>query len=1117
MKIKKIIPLFLLTLVSLSPLLSQTDLPNVIPPSPTVSSLMRFEEVPVDYYTGVPDISIPLMSKQLNGDLQLPLSLRYNTMGLRVDERSGWTGTGWALDAGGTISRTVMDFPDEINFDLGGFTSSNQKAYGVLHNGFFNYDTMTLAEKSEFLYKARGGYEKYDNELDVYQFSILGASGRFVIVKDGISLVPKFLSNTSKVRIELTYDFNTFIIDKFVVIDTRGYKFHFEVFEQTTTEPITMVTLQDGTVSAPSLGSYTYSKFRSAWKMTKITSSNNITLANFSYQDVDENFLTPINQTENKLLSGHQAVFHPVQQVRGYNIGVVKPKYVSSQSSVSIDTKKLSNISFKDQTSILFNISNGHPELSSSGAKLNSLIIKDHNNLESKRFSFYYSTNQYNRLFLDKVSETAGTTTLDYTLEYNSKSNLEGFGSSNKDYWGYLILNQGITYDQTDKTGIKTGALTKITFPTGGSKEFDFESNTFGYEGSNKLDEGQYIANPDNTANINNDSFTFSYDPSNPIFPTSFLSFDHDQTINLSSFVSNDATGIANYFRITLTNGSGFSQEIKLTDQNVDIPVLAGNYSLSMSITEPFIPNTNDTVTAQVSLRYRDLNSGPLKEFLYGGGLRIKQVLFKDFDGSLQRSMDYTYDEGNSNTSSGAIDGFLKNKVRIYQKAYPTYLAIQYDGSLGGNYIGNTIGITYEIIDRSNAVHLQATKGQYIGYKTVTMSEFNKGKTVFTYTSPQDFPSYPPNYGWPFLPIDDIDYKRGNILKTEVYDNTARMLSQNTNNYQYIESDVVASKTLYDIGDCPWSRFYRSYTQYVAKVSDTGDPFSPIVINNCGTLDSNIGFNPHTYTNGRVELMSTTQKSYFYDELGNQSVVEKRQELDYNPENFQQSVVRSFHKENGLDVLYKTELFYPVGGYPTSEFSSSEQQHITKMQSLNMINSPLYTKSYRNTTLLSSVQNIYSEPVSNMIKLSTVKTKKRNDAAEDRVVYHEYDSHGNPLEISKKDGSHVSYVWGHNKTLPIAKIENASYQEIATALGVSLNTLKGYNETNLSTINTLRNSLPKAMISTYVYDPIKGIVSSTDNRGYTMTYSYDDFNRLKEVRDANNKLVTDYEYHYKNE
>ena len=46
------------------PSTAMPQLPNIIPPSPTVANLMRFEEVPVDNYTGQPDISIPLLSKQ---------------------------------------------------------------------------------------------------------------------------------------------------------------------------------------------------------------------------------------------------------------------------------------------------------------------------------------------------------------------------------------------------------------------------------------------------------------------------------------------------------------------------------------------------------------------------------------------------------------------------------------------------------------------------------------------------------------------------------------------------------------------------------------------------------------------------------------------------------------------------------------------------------------------------------------------------------------------------------------------------------------------------------------------------------------------------------------------
>ena len=43
----------------------KTELPTIIPPSPTVSALMKFEEVPVSNYTGVPDISIPIYSTKL--------------------------------------------------------------------------------------------------------------------------------------------------------------------------------------------------------------------------------------------------------------------------------------------------------------------------------------------------------------------------------------------------------------------------------------------------------------------------------------------------------------------------------------------------------------------------------------------------------------------------------------------------------------------------------------------------------------------------------------------------------------------------------------------------------------------------------------------------------------------------------------------------------------------------------------------------------------------------------------------------------------------------------------------------------------------------------------------
>lgn len=40
---------------------SLDNINKMFPAAPTANNLMKFEEVPVSYYTGIPDISIPLL------------------------------------------------------------------------------------------------------------------------------------------------------------------------------------------------------------------------------------------------------------------------------------------------------------------------------------------------------------------------------------------------------------------------------------------------------------------------------------------------------------------------------------------------------------------------------------------------------------------------------------------------------------------------------------------------------------------------------------------------------------------------------------------------------------------------------------------------------------------------------------------------------------------------------------------------------------------------------------------------------------------------------------------------------------------------------------------------
>ena len=52
------------------------------------------------------------------------------------------------------------------------------------------------------------------------------------------------------------------------------------------------------------------------------------------------------------------------------------------------------------------------------------------------------------------------------------------------------------------------------------------------------------------------------------------------------------------------------------------------------------------------------------------------------------------------------------------------------------------------------------------------------------------------------------------------------------------------------------------------------------------------------------------------------------------------------------------------------------------------------------------------------------------------------------------------------------------------------------------------------MITTYTYEPLVGVTSITDPRGYTIYYEYDDLHRLKRVKDEAGHVVSENDYHY---
>lgn len=113
MKSKKHITTFILILITLcsnAQGVSDVEKRALNPVTPITYQFMKFGEMPVSEYTGIPEISIPLYTIEMPG-VSLPLTLRYHSKGVRVAEEADWVGLGWDLSFG-SIAQIVNDKDD---------------------------------------------------------------------------------------------------------------------------------------------------------------------------------------------------------------------------------------------------------------------------------------------------------------------------------------------------------------------------------------------------------------------------------------------------------------------------------------------------------------------------------------------------------------------------------------------------------------------------------------------------------------------------------------------------------------------------------------------------------------------------------------------------------------------------------------------------------------------------------------------------------------------------------------------------------------------------------------------------------------------------------------------
>jgi YD repeat-containing protein len=132
------------------------------------------------------------------------------------------------------------------------------------------------------------------------------------------------------------------------------------------------------------------------------------------------------------------------------------------------------------------------------------------------------------------------------------------------------------------------------------------------------------------------------------------------------------------------------------------------------------------------------------------------------------------------------------------------------------------------------------------------------------------------------------------------------------------------------------------------------------------------------------------------------------------------------------------------------------------------------------------------------------------------VEYLSYDAKGNTCEIKRRNGITTSYLWGYNKTYPVAEIIGKSYNEVISQSGISLSILDNSSTTDVAMrleLNKL-HSLSNCLVTTYTYKLLVGMTSSTDANGRTTNYEYDGFGRLAYIRDKDNNIVKKFCYNY---
>lgn len=1077
------------------PVLAQQNndfLPNIIPPSPTAYELSKYGEIPVGMFTGTPAIDIPL-SAYKSKNIEIPIGLSYRSNGIKVDQLSSNTGLGWSLNAGGVVTRIVRDEEDGGGLSLS-YPKGEPRGTGGLSSPLVR----------EYFYKA-GGYE-VDSEPDLYMYNFMGYTGSFVFDDNGeIVMTP-----IKDLRIEKSEI-------GFKITNPKGYQYIFQDAELT-------INRSSGRGHVPLA-----SPKETAWYLSKIIDTKSGHQVNFHYSN--QNYSYILSKTDQlKVANGTQNNCPGEGLISGMGHEVL-PEITNT---LTVAGKKLDSISSTGGEKMTFAYETDHPAVL--GYKLATTInMINENDKLIQSFSLKYLKTNNNRVFLKTISFLNPNKR--YTFEYNDP---EGFAprlSKAQDHWGYFngqvnnrywfpnprsINNIHLSFNKIsiganksiNSSSAEKGLLRKIIYPSKGYTEFKYEQNSYW----DKI----IIPPPKShlTLNVYTDEFFENAKRTHVVHLNNIpksqkaaffinVSFNSntcsEDLLKATAFVSltNKTTGKGlSLYRETQNGGVNTSGNLfrQSSENQRFYAQLEGGQSYKLELEATYFCTRADMGVTYVdkppTLRYINISTG---------GKRIKSILSKASSNTTSELTTYYYGKKETPQKSSGIKG----KTPYY------YSHTTYRKSCNNNC--SYVDVKHILLNSSSLRKLFDSDLSTTYYEYVTISKggsnFELGGEENEFLVHDDHPGNPLlGNSIQYAPLVNAGWSNGLLKRKLVFKKNE--LDSFTNLGETHHSYKLDNRLR-----------AKAYGYSILKKFD-------LICRNNINLD-NLDILEYATNSYWFYRNSTIQKTF---DLNGNNPIETITNYFYDNSKHKQLTKTETTTSNGKTITKK--LYYPddvisTTSLPGGTLSSSEFNAIKRLQTPSQSNPNAQHRIGEVVQEVTEVKDNITNATSTVLKRSnyanwndkilpkSVETNKgygtNLSGFEDRIVYHRYDSHANPLEVSQKDGPHTVYLYGYTQQYPIAKIENATFSEVAKALGVSEAALEGFNKTKLSKINSLRAKKPEWMITTYTHIPLVGMETVTDPKGLTNTYEYDDFNRLKHIKDHNGDILEAYDYNYRNQ